>query len=264
MINFLKNELDKTILIANELKTQYSEEDARVAFFDGHFGIIKHYLNFYILLESELIVTNYKFIFDKPDISIEDINYHILGHKNFLNNQLIINSWSNFELCITLITQKILPLKQIEDLLNHDYNELLKILKNTDLDKNQQIKLEKTKKSELSHVPITRKYNKLFKLIAPDYSRSRNLINDRKFLEFYGKLRNCIHTNYIYYGKEYSYKFQNVVFTFINGQTIHQSKIIENVIINMSIELRNIFLVMVQNIDFKNKIRDPSFDLFEK
>lgn len=78
---------------------------------------------------------------------------------------------------------------------------------------------KKFAKQHLTHVPIARKYNKLFRIIRDKYSRP--LKQDEHFLSFLGDFRNSIHTNFIYYGSaDKKYQFDEIEFLFVQRQIV--------------------------------------------
>lgn len=243
-------ELNNTKQIIKTLQQRFSFDDIRVTFFDGHFFFIKRYYDVYIHLQTDLFLENCKKIFNNPNLTQNDLDIEKLAYLNYLNSQLLINSWSNFELFITLISDAILSNLQKNELLNIDCNRIKDLFKDTSLDTKQLEKINKFQKGHLAHCPIINKYGKIFKLINNDYSKVRNKKKDIDFLQFYGKLRNCIHSIYIYFGKDYSYNFNGITFQFINNTLLSQDKNKDSILVDMSIELRKIVFEITNLIIF--------------
>ena len=259
------NELRELIPQIKEYYEKFGDTDIRASFLDGYFQILRTYFCSYYHLESDDILAKYREIYPDKDFSHNSIKWHCQGHKNLLNSYLILNSWSNFELCITLMANAILDENTKARLLSIEYRRIRKCLRDilTRIEISDSVinKLKKFNKFHLAHVPMVNKYGNLFKLLIR-YPNDRDKKNDGKFLEFYGRLRNCVHSNYIYYGRNlFKYTFREVNFRFTHGELVHQEPITENVIFLMSIKLKRIFMAIAENIDYFEEIPDPSHRL---
>jgi len=139
------------------------------------------------------------------------------SYVNSLNRNLLIGAWSTFEFCVTALCEGILDEKETEKLLQFEYRDILKIVKiqlnDAVLDK---LKMKKVKHN-LIHVPIIRKTDQLFKRTK---GYGRNVDDDKDFLVFMSKLRNSHHSNFIYYDKDYEYRYGNAYFRFHNGKNV--------------------------------------------
>jgi hypothetical protein len=137
------------------------------------------------------------------------------GHISNFNRNLLISKWSAFELLITTLCEKILPQDNQQELLSFEYEEMKKRLK---LQEDDAARGKYTQK-HLAHVPMPRKYGRLFDVIKRPYSR--NLKEDKQFLIFMGDLRNTVHSNFIYYGQEQkTYNFNGINFEFIPNRVV--------------------------------------------
>jgi hypothetical protein len=137
------------------------------------------------------------------------------GHLSHHHRNLIISSWSAFELLVTTLCENILPIDIKNELLSFQFDEIKKRLK---VEENAEIR-SKFSKKHLTHVPMPRKCNKLFSLIQNNYSRNRK--EDEQFLGFLGDFRNTMHTNFIYYGsKNKKYVFNTIEFCFIPNKLV--------------------------------------------
>lgn len=263
--NFMKDQIQIELRLLidqiNEYHKRFGENDIRSSFLDGYFQILRTYYCAYFQFESDDILEKYYEIYQKRDFNKKDILIHIQGHKNLLNSSLIINCWSNFELFITLFCSAVLPETKLKELLEIDYQRLIKILKSYTISNETDDKLKKYIKNHLAHTPIINKYGKLFKLIN-DYPANRDKKNDREFLEFFGSLRNCIHSNYIYYGGEdKAFEFNSEVYTFKFGKLLNHNPSKEDSIFHLTQNLKDIFIVFVNGINYNSEIYDPSVEL---
>lgn len=227
------NETDFILKWTEDLKSEIStlnfqENDMRKDFFgllhDVSFCYYLGYISYNISkfinqgqVEIKEKVSNYQVHIDR----LAEISNHPLlsaGHFNSLNRNLIIDSWSAFELCITTFSSALCEPLELEKLLSHQYSEIIRILRHTNISENELKKLKKHLiKEHMTHVPINRKIDLLF-IKAENYYRDKK--KDKEFLLFYGKLRNTMHTNFIYYGNYYEYKFGNAHFKFENGKLV--------------------------------------------
>jgi len=91
-----------------------------------------------------------------------------------------------------------------------------------------------------SFVPLFRKFNFIVKRIANCYPEI--LKEDREFIVFVGKLRNCmIHSNGYYRGNYYKYVFGETVFEFEDKQVFSQIGTNQFVYLEIAIKLKDIF-----------------------
>lgn len=210
----------------NELP--FKENDIRKDFFGLLYDIGYSFYRCYLLLDFAHFINQKQIAFheaiegyDKHVDRLRETTMHptlLQGHTNSLNRNLLISAWSNFELCTTVLCDAIASEEEREKLLSHQYRDTLKALKNSTIDENDREKLKKVAmKHHLTHVPIVRKTDFLFTK-ANHYGG--NLEQDKEFLKFLGKLRNTVHTNFIYYGKDYEYKFGQAHFVFRDQQLV--------------------------------------------
>ena len=176
-------------------------------------------------------------------------------HLHNLNRSLLIYSWSTFELCVTTFCAAVIPQEKLEKLLSHQYNEVVKELKSISIDPDLLNKLEKLlKKEHLTHVPIVRKTDVLFS-IAKEYPRNKE--SDKAFLTFFGKFRNTLHTNFIYYGKSYEYHFNEIHFIFQDAKIVKWSDQSFKVFFQLVSELKEIWKAVSSSIPFESIIPYP-------
>jgi hypothetical protein len=120
-------------------------------------------------------------------------------------------------------------------------------------------------KKHLSHVSINQKYNRLFKKVKSKYKR--NIDEDMRFLDFWGKLRNTIHGNFIYTGNDFNYEFNGYPFKFENGKVVKHVDFENNpyFIINIIDEIVSIFSEFVNHFEEFDDIPylDPEAEEYE-
>ncbi|MBI1227528.1 MAG: hypothetical protein GC192_20010 [Bacteroidetes bacterium] len=258
----------KATQILNELKklqkicieSPFKDNDARGDFYKLTYDVLDNFYKGYFALELAVFMNEGKVSFSPElmpyqenfDRFIEIVRHPILvrSHLGNLNRSVIIDIWSAFEVVLTSIAEACFEQTEKNDLLLREYVDVEKLLKTCNCDEKIQLKLkEKFVKKHLSHVSINHKYGKLFKRFKKKYKR--DIENDRKFLEFWGKLRNTVHGNYIYTGNDFEYKFKGYHFIFENGKTVKHDDF-ENdpyFIMNMIDEIILIFTEIISHLD---------------
>lgn len=257
----LQGELRLILKQLSLFNAKYGEDDIRTCFLDGYFQTLKTYYCSYFHLETAVFIAQVNEIYICEDIIKEDLAIHIQIHRNQLNSFLIINTWSNFEYCLSLFAEAVLSVSVKSELVAFEYNDIIHRLRGIDIPETQNERLLKLKRTNLAHVPMPLKYGKLFKMIS-SYPEQRSIKDDREFLDFYGKLRNCIHSNYIFFGNEnYEYTFGGVRFTFTPGKLINTEPLFESSIFDLTKELKYVFMAIIGNIDCQDVIFDESVNL---
>ena len=170
----------------------------------------------------------------------------------------MIDSWSVFELCVTTFCKGITTSNELNSLLESNYLEIINMLKNTKINPKDEAKIRKQNiKKSLTHISINRKINFLFKKVN-NYGRDIN--SDKNFLVFFAKFRNTLHTNFIYYGNHYEYKFNEAHFVFENEKLVKwydpwfRSPILY---FNLLTELNNIWREIINCIEHQEIVNYP-------
>lgn len=240
-LDFMQTWIDNLKTFINE--SHYEEDDIRKDYFyTSHTNVNHYYLSYINLFNSYIISTgnfainkkianNFRGHFDRL-IFVTRHPSHCQAHFNTLNQRVFVMAWSLFELSISTFYEHI-----VEDTeLNRQYSELYReVLKNVKVEEGKEEKVKKLLiQSSLHQISIGRKYNYLIKK-ADGYSR--NKAEDKAFLEFFGKMRNTIHSNFIYYGKNYKYRFGDSEFIFTNQKQVVWSDPFEKHKLIPSVEL---------------------------
>ncbi len=103
------------------------------------------------------------------------------------------------------------------------------------------------------------KTDQLFKVLKNTDFDSEKVKQDKEFLNFFGKLRNSVHSNYIYYGKDYEFNHVGMTYKFEKGKPIKQDPLSDLSFFNLSIELRNVYQRLIEKIKFVNLIPDRNY-----
>lgn len=259
----LISEFEALIKKIEDSKSRFGDKDIRTSFLDGYFQILRTYYCAYYHLESEDIVKRYSEIYRQDNIDKKNLELHFQGHRNLLNSFLIINCWSNFELFITLFCNTFLNEQAVHELLEIDSRRILKLLGATQISEQIKKKIIRLKKHHIAHAPIINKYGKLFKMVQT-YPEERNRNDDRNFLEFFGRLRNCIHSNYIYYGAvDRDFKYNGEIFSFKSGKLIDHKSVNDDSIFRLTLNLKEIGSAFIDHLHYDKEIYDPSVELME-
>lgn len=243
---------------------RFGENDIRSSFLDGYFESLITYFCAYYHLDEEDIIERYYEIYQRNDFKRDDLVISLQGQRNVLNSGLIINCWSNFELFISLFCYAILSEEKISALLERDYRKLKEIFKDCSITPEIDNKLKKYIKNHLAHTPIIYKYVALLSMVK-SYPSERVKQNDLAFLELFGLLRNCIHSNYIYFGEpDKTFIYNDETYRFSNGKLVSQSPLSESSYFQLTKNLKEIFQVIVENINYELEIYDPSVELYNE
>lgn len=177
--------------------------------------------------------------------------------RNYGNRGLITGSWSAFEFCLTYLCEALFDEKTKDDLTNKDGNQIKKILNKYAVEERDLDKIcRMVNKNHLTHVSVNRKYDKLYSLNKENHSG--NIEDDRLFLNFFGKYRNAIHTNYIYHGNDFVYIFDGIEYTFQDKQPIsHNIELDITHHFDLILELSNVVLRMFTSTDVNFFVEYP-------
>jgi len=253
----IKNEIDITqSIFLNQLKKNINQKDVRAAFFEILHDI---YINSYRVMSYTLSPSFYEdskqIYFGIQKRENDDFNWKSNFHYGF-----IIKCFSTFEFCISQICKSILDNTALEKIKSKEYNEIMEILKCKDISEEVKMKFECFKKKYLEHVSINLKLDQIYKFYNIHKFLDVNQINkDKEFLKFFGKLRNSIHSNFVYYGNDYNYLHNGTKYTFIDGKPFKQDPLNDLSLFELSIELRKIYERLIENIEFEKEISDHSY-----
>ncbi|MDR6373038.1 hypothetical protein J2795_004226 [Chryseobacterium bernardetii] len=162
----------------------------------------------------------------------------VQGYNGNLNRNILLNVWTSFETSVSLIFEKIITEDDILKIILKLNTKIVKAIENiNDIDK--EIIIDTLVKT--SFIPINRKFNYIIQYKKENYLG--DLEDERNFLDFVIKLRNCIiHSNGVYYGKDFYYRFNDEEFLFKNKEIlIQRGSDRGDVYLKISIKLKEIF-----------------------
>lgn len=265
--NFILEWIEKLKI---EIKsTSFVEDDIRRDFYEMIADSVHCYYRPYLLLNISILANEQKLDFsnllgEEHFKAIKALTINPMSkksHINSLNRNLILDAWSTFEVCISTFCKGVCNEIEIEKLLNHKYSDLKKLVPKDTLTNSQLADIKnKSSVEHLSHVPITRKTDILFKM-SKEYSRDIEL--DKKFLLFFGKLRNTMHSNFIHYGSTFEYTYQGANFKFKNGDLVIWNdpfKSTPKLFFYLLDNLKDIWTALIHSIEFDAMIYYPNLN----
>lgn len=247
----------------------FIEDDIRKDFYGLINDVAYCYYRPYLLYEISNLTNQKKLDFGliKNSIHIKAIEaltkntISSKSHFNSLNRNLILDVWSTFEICINTFCEKVCSDQEIDKLLNHKYSDIRKVLPVEKISEQELDSLkDKLKTKHLTHVPIVRKTDALFKK-TDNYSR--NIEDDKKFLYFFGTFRNSMHSNFIYYGKTFEYKFGHAIFKFKDGEMVKWYDPFDStpkLYFYLTGNLKDIWRALIDSIKFNDVIYYPNLE----
>tara|TARA_R110002020_G_scaffold433490_1_gene643568 strand:- start:304 stop:1119 length:816 start_codon:yes stop_codon:yes gene_type:complete len=265
--DFILDWTDKLKSEMNEIP--FVEDDIRKDFFGMLTDTAYCYYRSYLLYEISDLINSGKLDFGefKDNIHVKAIealsknSKSNQSHFNSLNRNFIIDAWSTFEICVNTFCKEICNENEIEHLLNWKFRDVKKVLPKEKLNDNELEKLSsKLGAGHLTHVPIVRKTDIIFKKVN---GYSRDIEEDKKFLLFFGRFRNTMHSNFIYYGKSFDYKFGHALFKFEDGDMVKWYDPFEStpkLYFYLVGNLKNIWKAMIEAIKFDGMIYYPNLE----
>jgi len=259
--------LNKIKLLQDEINSfKYNSNDVRDYFYGMLQSNLVSYARGYLFLEISKNIKSNALPVPQDIISYRQFDLITKSSETFKNEvaylshyhrNLLISSWSSFELLITSVCETLLDPITKELLLTSNFDDIIKKLKIPDNKEREKFSVKR-----LTHVPISRKYSELFKLGKKEYSRDIKV--DKKFLEFFRDFRNTIHTNFIYYGTDNKeFKFTEITFKFNKEKVVGWNDpfpLSPELYLNLIFELKNITTSLLNFIDHKDVILYPDLE----
>lgn len=256
MRNKILNEIHDTVEILGKLEKIYSDDDIRKSFYDGHFTFLCGYLINYDWVINEKNISPYDEILNCQELKRNEINENIKTFRNLSNSTLIIHSWSNFELLISFLTENFFDTETKESLMEQQYNSISKILLKEQIDIKTIPAFEKCKNSSFHKIALN---NKLLKLLQLIKNKNKEYVKEMEdFLLNFARIRNCIHSNYIYFGNDTTYIFDEKIFHYIPNEPINILPNSDDIYLKLCIQLRKYTNFIIDNVEYKETIIDPT------
>lgn len=255
--------LDFITLAMEEFK-EFGKKDMRLDYFELMHDLITNYSfnlkNFFLRLFVEY--EGSKTLQDLSEITEEEFRgkldptlFRYRSLKTNLERGIVVESWSMFEFAVTTIYEQIFSgeeKKSRRDKYSKNFKSIIK--KHLDIQDDEKINLAV---SEIvgkldSFVPTMNKVNKIFKKYGSNYTEK---VNDFEFLQFYGRLRNGIHNNFIYKGpNKNDFEFKGNTYQFIDGKPIIED--VKNQFDNIELvgELYKVIFRFFKSLNIKEKL----------
>jgi hypothetical protein len=257
-----------TIVKALEELNEFGERDIRYDYFDLMHSLI---LNYSQNIKNFFLRLFYQFEKDKTEEDLNKITENEFAGKfeptvnsfrslkTNLERGLIIESWSIFEYAITTIFENVF--KNAGQSMAREMNkkEFKKILKKIFVDTENSV-LDSTS-DELAntldfHIPTIYKIDKIAKHFSSDYPEKKK---DIEFIRFYNRLRNGIHNNFIYKGKDCDdFEFDGNIYRFKDGEPILEDVKSQFDNVSLARELYLVILRFFKSITVTDIIKNPS------
>ncbi|QNH62617.1 hypothetical protein [Hymenobacter sediminicola] len=260
-LEYIKNSLKELeIEISNY---PFKSEDWRTSYLELTYSSLEIYYRHWCSIYSSQIVSEQNLSKEQEKI-VEDFKSTtknmtlFYSTRNSFNRSLLTEAWSTFEFSLTYICEQLFDENIKNELLEEDFNDLMKLLSTYSISEQHLTKIKKNfSKKHLTHVPVTRKYNKIYSIFK--HNHSGDIESDRRYLEFIGTYRNCIHTNYIYHGNNKEYSFHGTTYYFVNGEAVSHSKEPDiTSMFDMAIELKNVCRRLFDSIDYPGLLEFPA------
>jgi hypothetical protein len=159
------------------------------------------------------------------------------GYHGNLSRQVVLGSWTTFELSISLMFDFIVDEKEFDSMIlsmNSKFVKSIAILEEI----NKELIMQILRTS--AFVPLFRKFNFIVKQNKEAYGG--DLAEDREFITFVNTLRNClVHSNGYYHGKHYRFEIYETVFEFKNNEIFIETGENGNVYLSIALRLKEIF-----------------------
>ena len=269
-MNDQKSKLDLLNNLLESVKEEHNsleldDDDVRKSFFALYSSVVRDFYNGRISFLISGMIANKEVNFNSETIEFAPhfikfsekayISEWMNSYLMLLNRNLINNSWTSFETCVSLIYDKIISKKEKNKVLLDKNKKLINLIKSVDgitEDKSSQI-IQVVVEGDFT--PLIRKFRKIVnkKKYVRDYK------SDVNFIDFASKLRNSmLHSNGIFTGNnDYEYTFKDVDFKFENGKMFHVLNGYDFVYLDITLELVSIFLSTVNSIEFEDLIPYP-------
>ncbi len=253
----------KTEKVKEEIHSlEYDKADVRHSFFCLFYTIVYDYYLGQVSYTLSKLMSQERVLFHEQDTGFSNhfsritqiarIELMELGYFGTLNRNVILNSWTAFELSLSDIFNTVcsdsVKNKLIVDL-NH---KIIKVTKDLSPE-NKEIVINSLTKS--TFIPLLRKFRSLVNkaMYKRDYKK------DLEFLSFLNSYRNSmLHSNGIYYGKGFKYEFNGVMFEFVDQEMFKETNHYPYVYWDMTFELKSIFKALINCVSYDELIEYKS------
>lgn len=258
---YIKQKIDN---ISREINSSpFDYNDLRSSYLDHMFGVFNiNYLQWCAIysansIEKAIVKEADRVILDSF-LSIVKSEGYFSSISNSINRGLFLDSWSTFEFFLTYICNELFQEPTKTKMFEHDFKKVVKILSRHDLSDEELLKLRGCLVDKhLTHLPVTRKYEKLYSLYKSHYKG--NWDEDYEFLVFFGKYRNSMHTNYIYHGEDKNYDILGIRYDFVNGQTIRPNRQLHVAdMIDLAVKLKDTAMRLFNSIQHSGLLEYPA------
>ncbi|MCK4922629.1 MAG: hypothetical protein KAS71_16365, partial [Bacteroidales bacterium] len=141
-----------------------------------------------------------------------------------------------------------------------DYVEISNCLNKHEIDTSDINCLDKLKIRAFHLVQSSRKIASLLKVLKTKFSSDSNYKDTLGFLTNYGRLRNGIHSNFIFHGqKEVICLYDKITYSYKPNEPIIMEPLVEDTFYNNCKRLIGICIFIIENVVYEQKIYDPTY-----
>ncbi len=175
-----------------------------------------------------------------------------------VNRHLLVDTWAAFEACNAGIAYEVLSRAEVEKMQLATFHEVCKVLARSGVALDSDAEDRLRQKLRTRHIPIPRMFAAIVKSGSRQYGRDRR--RDMAFLDLYGRLRNSMHSNFVYHGQARNLVWRGTEFRFEDGRFPRFScseDAFPYLLLDMVDELTQVFDSAVSVVDHNEVIRDP-------
>jgi hypothetical protein len=259
-LDFLLLETEKVKEEIHSLK--YEKLDVRHSFYCLFYTITYNYYLGQVSYTLSKLMANERVTFHEKDIDFSNHFHRItqiakielmeMGFFAALNRNVILNSWTAFELAISDIFNTICVDNEKDKIIIDLNHKIIKAIGDL-AQENQEVVIKSLTKS--TFIPLIRKFRNL----VDKKKYKRNYKQDLEFLTFVNAYRNCmLHSNGIYNGKNFEYEYNEVKYEFIDQEMFSETNHYPYVYWDMAFEIKNIFSTLITCVNHKELIEYKS------
>lgn len=267
-LSYVKNGIDE---LSIEIDTHpLPKEDLRPSYLDHMFSVFDLFYRQCCAVYAANIIKNKSIELTKSELSVIEVflgsvsnNTTFQSVMNSINRALLVDSWSTFEFFLTYLCDSLFDNEVKNELLIADSKEIIKIISRYTISDTDVTKIKKRlSKPRFAHVSVNRKYEKLHSMFESNYSG--DWAEDKLFLEFYGKYRNCIHSNFIYHGNDKEYEFLGTKYWFADGKAVAHDKL-SNIkeMFDLAVKLKDTCRRLFDAVQHKELLQYPASEVVQ-
>lgn len=252
----IREEIDRARLLLDN-------EDIRITFYEHSINFLNRYQIQIDSLNSDVHEKQWQKAFRITGHLNDDFIFnHKLNLFHMMNSDLIIKYWSSFEHTIDILSEYTLSEEDKYKLRKRHYSTVINLIEKSGIEINEELdsNLSTLITSNYQLVASMTKIEKLLREI-------KNQLGDDLYIEYhhflvnFAKIRNAMHANFIYSGKNQdSFVFDGIEFHFDPGECIIMKPYNTNTSFKLVRHLRVIYKAIIDNVNCDVFLKDPTID----